>query len=634
MKIVTVVPLQKVAFEEELTYFTVLSVEQNDIVEITLRKRKMLGLVVHVREALEAKMDVKNADFNLRKIEKVKGRSFIPEEFISAALELADYSFLRKNATVAYLLPEVLKSNYDKFSTLLAAREPDEPEPDNLKPEKLLFQASLADRLSHYKTLIRESFAAKKSIFIVLPRDTDIKLFADELGRGIENFVFCLHSSASKKKLEESIEGVLTSQHAVLILGTAQYLSIPRTDIKTVILEKEGSNSYKTVAPPFLDLRTFVEIYATKIKTKFVMSDTLLRFETIGRKEASGMGDLRPVSFRINTDVQIKVIEKGSKATADKKWQPLSDTSLERIKKTLDKNKNVFVYTLRKGLATYTICKHCETPVYCPECQAPLVLYLSKDKKKRMFVCNKCKHEKDPATVCTNCGSWNLVPLGIGTQMVHSELHASFPKTKIFELNKEAVKSKSAALKLIKEFEKSEGSILLGTEMALYYLTQKLPLSVMASFDSLWSIPNYKISERILSLILRTLGHTEQEMLIETKNIHDEAINSVVNGNFGGYVKDELHDREQLGYPPYKRFIKISWADAAGAKKAKAVLPERFAEYEPVIFGKNLLLRLENKSWSLPELEPGGTMDKKLRDKLLTTKKEGFQIQVDPEDVL
>ena len=83
---------------------------------------------------------------------------------------------------------------------------------------------------------------------------------------------------------------------------------------------------------------------------------------------------------------------------------------------------SLVIFSLRKGLATYTICKDCNETINCDKCLAPLVLYLSSNGKKRMFVCNKCNTEKDPETKCPICKSWNLMPLGIGTDRVYEEL--------------------------------------------------------------------------------------------------------------------------------------------------------------------------------------------------------------------
>ncbi|MFM7088723.1 MAG: hypothetical protein ACKOW9_04305 [Candidatus Paceibacterota bacterium] len=633
MKVVTVIPLGRVPFEEELTYFTALPVAVNDVVSVTVRKRNILALVSQVTDARDSKMLLKNIDFNLRKINEVKGPSIFNPYFIDALSDLAKYSLLQKNFVLSYVLPQVFKDNYDTLKDKITPS--DQTHEDNIKSEKALFQAPLEDRVSYYKTMIRESFALQKSVFIILPRESDIEYFEQALSRGIENFVVTLHGGIPEKKLLEKITNALGSEHALLILATAQYVALPRKDIRVFVLEHESSTAYKTVVEPGLDLRTLVEIFATKSKTKLIMSDTLLRFETIGRKDIVHFGEVRPLSFRIQTDTDIVVTEKGVKKELDNKWHPVSLQSLEAIKHTSMRGENSFIFTLRKGLATYTICKHCETPVFCPDCKAPLVLYLSKDKKKRMFVCNKCRLEKNPDTVCASCGSWNLIPLGIGTELAYEELAKHIPKEKIFEINKEVVKTKAGAMKIIKEFEKTPGGVLIGTEMALFYVKEKVTCSVMISFDSLWSIPNFKISEKILQLILHTLEKTEKKLLIETRNVTDPAITGIINGNLSNYVREELRDRETLEYPPYRRFIKIAITEGAQKQILKKELAEKLKAFEPVSYGNNLLLRLPNQNWSLPELYPGGSLDEELAKNLPQIALLGYvHVQVDPEDVL
>jgi primosomal protein N' (replication factor Y) len=193
----------------------------------------------------------------------------------------------------------------------------------------------------------------------------------------------------------------------------------------------------------------------------------------------------------------------------------------------------------------------------CEKCSAPLVLYLSRDGKKRMFSCNRCKKEMSSETMCSNCKGWNLMPMGVGTDTVFEEVKKHFPETKIFKLDKESAKTNTGAEKIVKEFEENRGAILIGTEMTFFYLKNKIPLSIIASFDSLWSIPNFRMSERIIQLIISMISKTDKKLIIQTKNDKDRAIVALINENLLFFIREELEDRKKLGYPPYMRFIKI-----------------------------------------------------------------------------
>ena len=643
-KMVTVIPLKKGPFRTNLTYFTAKDIANGSIVDISVRNKKILGLVLSSEDATDAKSDIKNLSFILKKIIEVKECSIFRKEFIESALEISTYFVSRKNDTITSLIPSIFREKYNELAKFKNDTALFEPISQNVKPEKVLFQAPLEDRISFYKTLIRGSFAEKKSIFMVLPTEYDIEVFYESLSKGIENFIFCMHGGLKPKKVIEKYKQIMLSSHPLLILGTAQFLSIPRQDIGMVILEHESSGAYKIIPKSNFDLRTFTEFFSSKIGAKLILGDSLLRFETIARKETEDMNEAHPMSFRINSEgIKIETINPTEGKTS--KFAIFSEKSVQEIQNTIKNKKNVFIFSLRKGLATMTICRDCNETVNCEKCLAPVVLYLSRDRKKRMFVCNKCNTEKNPETICAHCGSWNLMPLGIGTDTVFEEVKDKLSKKKIFRLDKESIKTPAAAEKIIKEFEENPGSILIGTEMAFFYLKKKKDLSIVASFDSLWSIPNFRMSEKIIQLLLSIISKTERKIIIQTKNKNDPALLFVKSENLLPLVRKELGDRKNLGYPPYKRFIKIIYlGNKISSLESQKTLREIFKEYNPEIFSgfmaknknqyiTNALLKLDPQKWSLPELSAGSSIDQNLFN-LLSSLPPSYEVSVDPEDLL
>ncbi len=653
MKIVTVIPLAKGVFKEDLTYFTAKDIPDGSIVTIPVRNKKTLGIALSSEEVSENKSDIKNMSFNLRKILEVKERSIFSDEFLNSGMELAKYFASQSSRALTSLLPASFREGYDKIANLVVKLPIVLTTKSNtLRAEKLLLQSPFEDRISFYKTLIRSSFAEKKSVFFILPAERDIKNLEDALGHGIENFTFSIHGNQTAKKQIEQFGKITNIRHPILVFCTAQFLCIPRSDIGTIILEHESAGSYKIIARPHLDMRIFVELFAQKIGAKLILADTLLRFETIQRREE--LAEARPLSFRLNFKGDIE-IKNPNEDLDDKKFKIFSYENIEEIKETITKGQNVFIFSLRKGLATETVCHDCGHVLTCENCSSPVVLYLSRDGKKRMFICNRCGKEKKPETRCPHCNSWNLTPLGIGTDTVEEELKKHFPKNKILKIDKESAKSSAGAEKIIKEFsskagssyagEKKPGNILIGTEMAFFYLKEKVPLSIISSFDSLWSIPNFRMSEKILHIIFSMLSFTDKKLLILTKNGRDSALKAIKNENLLNFIREELSDRSTLGYPPFKRFIKISYlGNKEETKAVRAELAEKFKDYRTEIFSgfvaklknkytTNVLIKLNPEKWSLPELTKYGSIDPTLLTKL-TSLPPNFSINVDPEDLL
>lgn len=666
MKIVKVIPLQRGVWKTDLTYFTTKDVSKGSIVSVSIRDKKILALVVNLEDVTDAKGDVKDMPFELKKITDVKKNSIFRSEFIDAALELSSYFIAKENSAIIALTPSIFRDKYDEIakfskqpskeiSSVLEKKEILEKSL-GIKTEKLLFQTKLEDRIAFYKTFVRGYFAQKKSVFLVLPTEYDIEIFQESLSKGIENFTFSIHNGLKSKELIENYSKIMASIHGVLVICTPQFLSIPRLDLSAIILEHESSNIYKMIPKPHFDLRIFAELYASKIKAKFIMSDTLLRLETIARKEINNLSEVYPMSFRTNFTGEIQILEKNPdnhnlaenrtvKENSGYKWKIINKEAKEEIATALENRKNVFIFSLRKGLATYTICKDCGEVINCENCLAPVALYLSRDDKKRMFVCNKCNTEKSPETACPHCGSWNLMPLGIGVDTVFEEMKKEFPETKIFKLDKESTKTEKEALKVVKEFENSRGSVLIGTEMAFFYLREQIYLSVISSFDSLWSIPNFKMSEKIIQLLLSILSRTENKVLIQTKNKNDEALLAVKLENLLPFVREELEDRKKLNYPPFNRFIKMTYiGNKAESSEVKKMLNDLFGGYDPEIFSgfvskrtneyaTNALIKIDPKRWSLPDISIGASLNPNLK-RLLSSLPPGFEISVDPEDLL
>ncbi len=650
MKIVTVIPLGKSAWKEDLTYFTSRDVSVGSVVLVPIRSKNTLAIVLSVLDASDEKSNLKDLSFNLKKIVEIKENYIFSREFFASALETSRYFATQKNIGVGSLVPNIFLEEYDKISKLKDGSKITHASVEsekNIRAEKLLLQVPLHERISVYKTFIRASFAEKKSIFLVLPTERDVEHYKESLSKGIEKFTFAFHGGISAKKLLAGVEQAISSPHPVLILGTAPYLAIKRQDIGAIILEHESSHSYRMVANPYFDLRIFVEIFAQKMNIKLIFGDTMLRFETISRYDTEGLVPMHPLSFRIDFEGNIKIIGKDEEDDEKKKdFKILKDDALREIYDAIKAKKKTFVFTLRKGLATMTVCRDCSSVLLCQECSAPLVLYFSRDGKKRMFVCNRCHREEKAEIACATCGGWNLMPLGIGTDTVAQVLKEIFPKNKnIFKLDKESAKTGSGAEKIIKEFESSPEAILVGTEMAIFYMKNKVAVSVVASLDSFWSIPNFKMSEKIIQLVLSIMSKTEKLLIIQTKNENDPVILAIKSGNLLSFVREELSDRQKLGYPPFMRFIKVvHLGDRERTAEAKEALKRIFKDYEPEIFSgfhaklkdkyvTNMLIKLDPIRWSTTELIPNSKIDDTLYKKLLSLQP-NFNVFVDPEDLL
>jgi primosomal protein N' (replication factor Y) len=644
MKILSVIPLSKGIFKESLTYFTAGNATPGMIITVPFRHKNIEALVVKTDNLASSKGMIKASAFSLRKVEKINGAAALNENFLKAADKLKDYAASGSSAVLATVLPKIFLENYGKLEHSVSAAPASK---SNLRQEKLALQNSVNERMSFYKTFIRESFAKKKSVFIAAPTIHDIEFFRQNLSKGIESYVFAFHNDLPKKKFISSYNSLQKEKHPVLVIGTPPYLYLLNQKFEAVVLENEGSPAYKTFSRPFLDMRTWAEILAAQYNIRIIFADTLLRMETLWRLYHKEISEVMPVSYRLSNRVRKEVIDAKPKELPEGKKNPpfaaLSKELKGKIGESLEENKKTFLFVHRKGLASITVCNDCQTPLLCEDCGKPLVLY--EKEGKRFFLCHHCRRKKDALTACGACKSWNLKALGIGTDLVAEEIRKNFPKAQMLILDSDKVKTPKQAAKIMKDFYSAKAAILVGTEMALHHFTEKIDNVAVVSFDSLFAIPDFKMNERIMRLLLGLERYAGANLLIQTRNAQEQVLKEFMSGNIHEFARSEIKSREEFSYPPFFTPIKIIYrGPQENMAKAEAYLENLFKEYNPSTFRAfvpkvknlhvlNMVIKIKRDSWSLPEITQDGALDPKLLAKLRALPP-ALTVQIDPEDLL
>jgi primosomal protein N' len=657
MYIVTVIPIQKGINKENLTYFYSSEIKIGSIVLVPIRKRNIDAIVIDIEEVKNLKSEIKEKDYQIKKILKVKGDSPFTKSFFLACEKMKDYTISSTGLIINNLLPTTFLNNINLLkdirkiepSKTLLYENYSPTEQEKIKQEKLIFQALTPDRFAFYRTLIRESFAKKESVFICVPTRYDIEIFKEALTKGIESYVFTFHSDISKKNIIERYNEVISTEHPIIIIGTGMFLSIPREDIKTIILEKESSDSYKQYSRPFIDIRSFVEVLSSVNKTKLILGDTILRPETLYRNEIGELGEVASPLFRLPQPERQLVVNMKDESN-NKKFTIISETTKDMIEYAISRNESVVLFSIRKGLAPLTVCNDCGSSILCSNCSNPMVLYGAKQDNTnkstnsgRIFMCNKCGKKESTMTRCQNCSSWNLVPLGIGTDRVYEEIRNLFPNTNIIQFDKENISNEKEALAKIDDFKKLPGSILIGTEMIFSYLNEQVIHSAIISIDGLLSIPSFNITQKIIHIIERLQYLTERNLIIQTRSEDSPILRHILTGNVLYLYREDLKERKVFGYPPFKRLIKISFTgNSKETEKAHEYINKILEKYEPQIFSAfsnkargqyttNTIIKVDTSKWPIPS----GTkeLDLDLKENL---SKLGnfFSINVDPEDLL
>lgn len=640
MYVIEVTPFTSSIRKTSLTYFHSSDITPGKIVTIPIRKKDVKGLVISSTPAKELRQEIRDSRFEIKKIKGVSKKPLFSQQFINACSKSAEYFATSTGSVIQAITPKQILDESNKYQYV------DESRNNNRENAKYIIQAPDDERYGDYKSLIRGQFAKKKSVIFCIPTIEESVFAQEMLSKGIEKQVYVFNSKLSKKKLEERWQDCLNNKKPVLVITTGSYISIPRHDIGYVIIERENSRGYKTYKRPYLDIRRFAEIYAAEIYADFLMGDMLLRAETLWRYDEGEFMERTSVKFRNLSTAKSEIIDmKNERKVIDgkKKLEPiLSGKVIDMITKGEKNNEKSLILSSRKGLSPIILCKDCGQIVKCENCSCPVTLYGKKKgsndptEEENHFKCRQCLETRSAGEACNNCGSWNLITLGFGVDAVAHELSKYVDKDNIYVLDKERGNTQNKARKIVEEFLENPSGILVGTEMTLLYLKEEIENVYISSIDSMFSIPDFQIQERILNVLLRAKSKARNIFCIQTRNKESELFKHAVTGNIADFYRKEFVDRKKFNYPPFSILIRITGKNAKYEKLQRdfdgiqEYMKPYTLNYYPaftervrnqyIIHG---LIKLERKSWP----------DANLIEKLKHLPPQ-FNIEIDTDSVL
>lgn len=617
MRVVNVIPISKnfiwrQAAQENLSYFTSKNIEPGALVTVPLRKKIVPAIVSSIAETKNLKASLKKTQFKLRPIRAVKSLSFLDPAFIESLKEIAEYFISSTGAVMKDFIPQaVLEGNSNSNGYTIADRH----------HEVILIQGSQKERFQYYKSIIREEFAKNQSVFLCLPTTGEIDEFSKEIQRGIEKYSIALHSKISRKKILKIWNRAVQEKHPFLIIATKSFLSLPRKDIGTIILEGENSSLYKLQKRPHLDVRKAIEMMSKKMKKRLIIGDSLIRTETIYKRESNLVTAERGIAIppsRLLSEAEQIITDLNEERGG---WQkskvlPLIGQKLKKIlQEAYENNERVILFINRRGYNPTTVCNDCFNTILCNRCDAPLVLH--KSGRESAWICHHCLAETKAPEQCPYCKSWRMTSLGIGIQKITDEVAKLFPKFKLFRMDSDVIKNTRQGKEIIQQFMGTPGSILVGTEILFSYIhpAPTIPSGPaervgVISVDALFALPDFRINEKIFHLLLKLRALAKKTFLIQTRLQPLSLFEHVIKGNISGFYKEEIENRKQFQYPPFKLLIKITreGRNKIQVKKEVEKLEKELRMWNPFVYpafipkiknlyGWHLLLKIDPEDW-------------------------------------
>ncbi len=580
MFVTTVIPLKRGITLDALSYFGSENYAPGTIVSIPIRNTQTLGLVTDSKEVSTAKAALRAATFSLKKIPPQEHVAILSRAYIQTAEDLSNHYATPIGVILYNLLPPEIRNGDIKLPHTHHITHTTAVPPQVLVGGK-------DERHRSYRSLVRETFAHSGSVLIVAPSSMDAERLKEALEQGINDRVIMLTSACTKTELRKSYEALEDFSKTKLIIATPSHAMIERHDITVVIIEHARSPYYKELIRPYIDYRDALKIHAHHTGRKLIFGDLLIRTEEedLRRKEVYQTYGESPK--RIELPGKLEIVEMKRREDSSVPFSLFSETVIDAIKETRKKKGHVFLFAARRGLAPLVSCIDCGYIFRSKESGAPYSLLRTHKNgvEERWFVCGTSGERIRAEDTCPTCGSWRLKERGIGIQQVYDELHKLFPAIPTVLFDHVTARTYKRAMFLHDTFYKTKGSILLGTQMALPYITRPVDLSVVVNMDALLATPTWRLEEENLALLLKLREETKGTVYIQTRTPETNILVHAKQGAIEHFYTEELELRKTFNYPPYATFIHLTWqGDPEVVKKIETYLANLFKEFEISIY--------------------------------------------------
>ena len=554
MYVIEVAPLSKGGGMDRLSYYSGSDFPVGTLVNVPLRKSEVTGIVLSSTAVSMAKTAVRAATFSLRKLPDQGMLRQISPYLLRTASALYEEVPAGFGSILFSLLPTEVREGEESYPTVPESRV--SRDPHNVS----LLYATEEDRFLTYKSKVRQAFAHRGSVLLVVPTAATANKVAESLIGGIEDRTIIFTPRQTKKSRRKAYEAFSDLSSSKLIITTPAHAFLDRHDITSVIIENSRSGHYRSRVRPYLDHKRAIITHSKHTNRHVLLGDLIHSTEDEYYRRQEWYDTEGELQNRIAFTSGFRVVVSKDKPSSETPFQLFSPALNKAIKRSLGAKQNVFLYAARRGLAPVVICGDCGYIFRDPDSNTPYSLFRTfKDgTEKRWFLSTTSGRRVKAAENCSQCGSWRLRERGVGIQYIYDELVKEFKDEKILVFDHQTASTFRKATSIMVDFEESRGAILLGTSMALPYIEKKVGLCAVTSLEAVRSIPTWRNDEECFALLMRLREMATDEVIIQTRVEPDELLDIVKTGKMASFYNEELHLRQQLSYPPYAKMVHLT----------------------------------------------------------------------------
>ena len=414
----------------------------------------------------------------------------------------------------------------------------------------LIFGITGSGKTEIFLHLIRDVIQKGKNAIVLVPEISLTNQYKRIFEEKFLDTIGLFHSQLTPK--QKFIEwNLFRKQEKRVLLGTRSAAFVDLSNTGLIVVDEENDDSYKQENTPSYNAKDLLIYRAKQLNIPVILSSATPTVETYYKAAITKKFNLFRLQNRVN-NCKLPTIEF---AKPDNKL--LSTQSIEAIKNSLLNKQTCAILVNRRGFAHFLVCSDCGYIFRCPNCNVSLVYH----KKTKDLKCHFCESSFDIPKQCPNCTSYNIKDIGTGTQKMEEFLRENFGNINIERLDRDTTLSKKNTHSIVSNLLDGKIDIIVGTSMiSKGYDIEKIKLVIISNIESIFALPDFRVDEKALSLIIQTAGRSgrkEQGRVIIESKLPPRLEIFVKNNDYEGFLNEEIKIRKSLNYPPFSHLIRI-----------------------------------------------------------------------------
>jgi len=411
-----------------------------------------------------------------------------------------------------------------------------------------------------YIEIIKEVLKGGEQVLYLLPEIAITTQMVNRLQEVFGDKLGVYHSRYSDNERVEVWKGVLNGRFQ-LILGVRSSVFLPFDNLGLIIVDEEHESSFKQFEPaPRYHARDVAQVLAQIHNSKVLLGSATPSIESyfLARSGKYGLVGLEKRFGDSNLpSIQFADIRKSRREQTLK--NDFTSELFESIQQALTQKEQVIIFRNRRGYSPHLTCEDCAWIPKCENCSVSLTYHMFKN----VMQCHYCGYKQKVLQSCPACGSAKLKGVGFGTEKLEEDLKLFFSDATVKRMDLDTTRRKFGYQQLIREFEKGEIDILVGTQMVAKGLDfDNVGLVGVMDADVMLHFPDFRAFERSFQTLTQVSGRAGRrekigKVIIQTSNVEQQILKWVRQNDFQSLYSFEIGERQKFRYPPFYRLIKI-----------------------------------------------------------------------------